>query len=538
MKILSPSSPQSVENESLESIWPASGRGGLADHAQGSHPSQGASGVGNGAALEMLATRGAGESGTSSDMSDLPFQDEMQSWFGASFSDLAVRRGEHPPLNGKCAATDGETIWFESPFPDRETVKHELAHVVQLRLGRGEPPRTPSDRVEAEREAHQVEQGSASQGAVVATLGAAPPGLYGKDQTPESTAEVCSVLPTIEDNPQAFGQATQGQTRTLICDLTSPLVVGSNPHYCLVQTGDEISALGSKTTYRWSVSSFGDGTSQSQIGQAPDLVIPCETPGKYRVAVEVLCDGELTGMVFVLDQEVVAEDSTLTKSLANMDSDAAATYRELVNDFGQYIRSAAEATGPFGVSARFVAAILMIEVSNRPKDGRDSELKSVKENLYEEEDGGITWPWEKINRSLGVGQIRMSTAAMLVGATPWVDQDRDSRSDGVEKTDAAFDSLPPGVKENILTLLQYPKSNITLVATLLAHLKNRTNRYPTLGREAFSKDKQAVGVVATEYNAGPTNSPASEAGYDTQGYGEWAWDFMADPILSTFFEAT
>ena len=65
--------------------------------------------------------------------------------------------------------------------------------------------------------------------------------------------------------------------------------------------------------------------------------------------------------------------------------------------------------------------------------------------------------------------------------------------------------------------LAWSKSAVDSVAKILAHLKNRANRYPGLSRTAFGANARAMQIVATEYNMGATNSPEPTA--RPTGYG-------------------
>ncbi len=67
----------------------------------------------------------------------LPFRAEMERAFGEDFSGVRVHVGKRDAMAalGASAAALGDEITFESSNPDRATVAHELAHVVQHRRG-------------------------------------------------------------------------------------------------------------------------------------------------------------------------------------------------------------------------------------------------------------------------------------------------------------------------------------------------------------------------------------------------------------------
>jgi outer membrane protein OmpA-like peptidoglycan-associated protein len=70
---------------------------------------------------------------TSGAASDVPYVDHLQSTFGADFSQVQAYKGQTEAMDSVSARamTDGQKIAFRDPSPDRETVAHELAHVVQ-----------------------------------------------------------------------------------------------------------------------------------------------------------------------------------------------------------------------------------------------------------------------------------------------------------------------------------------------------------------------------------------------------------------------
>ena len=139
-----------------------------------------------------------------------------------------------------------------------------------------------------------------------------------------------------------------------------------------------------------------------------------------------------------------------------------------------------------------------------------------------------------------VRKLRMNRSVwrqnFVLRKTQWVDQDREDRDPGREQTEENFAGLDHQTKRNIFTLLRWPESNINTAAQLLTTLKNRPNRYPTLLRVDFVQNENAVGVVASEYNLGPSDSTAAEA--SPSPYGGWVWDRLnSDRVLSQFFPA-
>jgi hypothetical protein len=65
---------------------------------------------------------------------ELPYRSEMESGFGQDFSGVEVSRTTRDDLGGAGGVAQGESVAFAGS-PSRETVVHELAHVVQHRQG-------------------------------------------------------------------------------------------------------------------------------------------------------------------------------------------------------------------------------------------------------------------------------------------------------------------------------------------------------------------------------------------------------------------
>jgi hypothetical protein len=98
---------------------------------------------------------------TSGAAQKVPFLEDMEASFGQDFSDVEAHVGEKQEMSkmGARAAAMGDHVAFADTKPDRKTVAHELAHVVQQRnvdqnVARLSEVSSPSD--EAEREANAV----------------------------------------------------------------------------------------------------------------------------------------------------------------------------------------------------------------------------------------------------------------------------------------------------------------------------------------------------------------------------------------------
>jgi hypothetical protein len=158
------------------------------------------------------------------------------------------------------------------------------------------------------------------------------------------------------EQAQNFGQATSDVTRTLISDLSSPIVLGSKPRYRVIQHGAEFHSANTTIVFRWVVRDRATNKTVHEISTAtiPEAEIPASVIGQLTVEVQIfeLPPGRLflpavENKSFViatlsLEQDVVAEDPFLTKSLESTPSPEG--MRELVNDFKSYTISSANST--------------------------------------------------------------------------------------------------------------------------------------------------------------------------------------------------
>lgn len=120
-------------------------------------------------ALFRMATRGVGQR--------VPYRREMETAFGEHFGDVQAyfSRAEPLALLGAEAATRGGRVAFRDASPSKETVAHELAHVVQERHGGSASPapaRLSTPEEPAEREATGVALQVAQGGSVRMRSGA------------------------------------------------------------------------------------------------------------------------------------------------------------------------------------------------------------------------------------------------------------------------------------------------------------------------------------------------------------------------------
>lgn len=108
----------------------------------------------------------------------LPYASEMSAAFGIDASAIPAYVGQQGPMAalGAHAATDGSSIAFADTAPDRHTVAHEVAHVVQGERGAGIQAKsvsTPgaSSEVDADRAANAVVAGQSPEVAATPSAG-------------------------------------------------------------------------------------------------------------------------------------------------------------------------------------------------------------------------------------------------------------------------------------------------------------------------------------------------------------------------------
>jgi hypothetical protein len=129
---------------------------------------------------------------------ELPYRDEMQARLGTDFSAVRAFTGRDLTALGAHAATRGDQVVFASSSPDRQTVAHELTHVVQSRQGRvgGAAVSDPGDA--SEHEARGV--AAAVTAGAPATVGAAPRAAIQRQD--DATAVPDATNPALGSNRQ------------------------------------------------------------------------------------------------------------------------------------------------------------------------------------------------------------------------------------------------------------------------------------------------------------------------------------------------
>jgi Domain of unknown function (DUF4157) len=124
----------------------------------------------------------------SGSFAEIPYRAEMEARFAADFSSVQSFAGRGLDDLGALAATRGEQVVFASEAPDRQTVAHELTHVLQSRQGLTSGGKVMSDPGDAsEHEARDVAaalDGPAASGeaAVAVAVAAAPSGAIHRQE--------------------------------------------------------------------------------------------------------------------------------------------------------------------------------------------------------------------------------------------------------------------------------------------------------------------------------------------------------------------
>jgi hypothetical protein len=472
-----------------------------------------------------------------------PLEPGFRLWFerrtGQTLGDVRTHRGPQAEKatrdRGALAATLGSDIALSSAVGGTDTpqgrfvLAHELIHVAQQKDAKY--PMSRGQDSAAEGQAHAL-----------------TPSLFVPGPQP-SIHRVAQ--PSMMFLTDLSGQHADSATGGITADLTSPVVVGRVVHFQVdISPTASYSAplvlrAGPYHYYLWRVF-YRDTNAKVAEDFTPEnkkgIIYP--RAGHFRVECS-LTDPRKGGETpaLTLEQNVVDEDPSLAGSLSS-DSDYSEAERELVDDFRQYVNDAAAGTGAQGITARFLASVLREEIANTNtsplpswarstnKAAREGELADVKTAIQNRASGSNV-PTKEINRSVGVAQTKLSTVAMMQGLIPWIEQDPANKNPARKQIETNFSALSTSTLADLHTLLAWPKSNIKTAATLLAKLKNRPSRYPSMARADFGTNQRACEIIATEYNIGATTSPEPSA--NTSDYGRRIWTYMSLPVMQKFF---
>lgn len=354
---------------------------------------------------------------------------------------------------------------------------------------------------------------------------------------------------------------------SLISYLTQPLLVNSRQDYVVVTSADSVPVPTGQITpdlsYHWTVTNTASKwILDEQTSEEGVFNWTPRGPGAHEVKV-VVSSGDTQVVTLSLTQQVQDSPSQWQQVEAQLESNTAPAsqlfaMREICLELHDYIVSAAGATGANGVPPLLVAAVMFMEAWGRPKDGSPG-ADSIRRRLAG--DWGY-WPrrdaaWEKLQRylgekkyhlhlhdireveldlvreflneinpidrylmgakSIGAGQIAMTTAAMVTGDTTWTELSETNREEKLGQVLQAWRDLGFETKVDIFNLLRFPKQNAQVAAKLLAKLKSRSHRFPSLTAQAMLSNAQAIDIVATEYNRGGYDTPLAQIKGNSNG---------------------
>ena len=368
---------------------------------------------------------------------------------------------------------------------------------------------------------------------------------------------------------QTFGRESGTAGFTLVSALTEPLPIKSRLDYVLLchEDADE---------FIWSFADTGTGmiTKVSRGDTVASFSAP--VPGPLMTEIVVQRGGrKIASLSFV--QECLAPSTKFESLLfdlkaAGQSTDLFFAIREVCEELKPYIDEAAASTGPNGIPARLLAAVIYMEARGRPKD-ESPKARSIRKRLSGEEYNPRQQAIQETlkryagmsvhklhlhdirevevelirsffnefetladldprrvelkyagKKSLGVCQIAQTTAAMTEGLIPWRDLNEGSRSADLEAIEDAYKALTMSDFLSIFNSLRFPKMNIMVAAHLLAKIKNRPNRFPTMSARDVLTSAQAIGIIATEYNRGAYGTPL--ATMKNNGNGDRAVKFV------------
>lgn len=334
---------------------------------------------------------------------------------------------------------------------------------------------------------------------------------------------------------ERYGYVTRAGQDILLCDLTPPVHAGTEIAVELID-GPAFYATGTRREWRMSV---GAVSSDARPNPQPFHGIVADGTS-VQIRGELLAGGRT--VIDISNTLAVTSDPTVMRVWRSGNNLEKAII-EITTDLAAYITAAANATGANGISPRFLAAVLLIEITNRPKSGRAEELREVYEEIAElmiERHGTSIFRSFNFNiflhKSIGVGQTKLSTLAMALGWMPLFEHNRVGESSSANKEiQAAFMRLTSDQMFELWRRLAWTKSAVDSIAKILTHLKNRANRYPSMSRANFAINSRAMQIVATEYNMGATNSPERAAG--PTGYGQIVEAICNGSATGTMYDA-
>lgn len=329
--------------------------------------------------------------------------------------------------------------------------------------------------------------------------------------------------------PHELGQAVSAGPYALVSELASPLRPDWPCLYVVFVTDGH-----APSTYRWRIYR-GDDLVESEETEEGVYSWSPHAPGEYFVQVEI---PDLNGLTLELYQRVrdpgegslagVDQSVPLAETTANVDGHRETTRELFFDHWLDVVDAALDAE----FSSRIVAAVLYGTLLAHPKrnatyvlgpfgsHGRASILERVAAELS---GGGSYWFSDILTSRLGASQMRAPLAAMALGYTTWVElaaAERARRSD--ERAIVQnFENLSPELQVDVFNHLRFPRASIRLMASFLARLHDRPNRWNELNPTELLEEhhETALQVLGTEFWIGPTRSSRDEARPNAAGRG-------------------
>jgi hypothetical protein len=368
----------------------------------------------------------------------------------------------------------------------------------------------------------------------------------------------------------SFGEYTEARTGTtlrhaLVCFLTAPLPTESRIDYVVISPEDA-------DDYAWSFTHGTKGWKLEHTAEGGLAHVTVPSSGQLEAKVVIRKGGSMP-TTLSLTQTVAGPGTGFTplpEGAVVGQRQAVFALREICEELKGYLDDAAAATGANGIPARLLAAVLFLEASYRPKDGspraidlrnqlggpftprldavidnlrgkphtasgRPPQLDDIREEeislirgYINDSDWDPTYAFASA-KTLGVGQIAQTTAAMVLGKTTWREPGVKTKKADLDQIESDFTGLTLVDKVDVFNSLRFPKRNVWVAAQLLEKLKNRANRYSGLTAKDLLTNDRAIEVLATEYNRGA--SSVAEAAFKVSWYGETARKLVRAPSI-------
>jgi peptidoglycan hydrolase-like protein with peptidoglycan-binding domain len=361
-----------------------------------------------------------------------------------------------------------------------------------------------------------------------------------------------------------LGQAVVSGKYALVSYLTSPIALGSTIDYVVFATEGAAA-----DEYRWTFTLPPPADPFSKAKPTGMMEYKPPVLGMLRVTVEVWLGGSKAATL-QLSQDIVPPEAGLERLFS--DPELAANLatnrsvgalggdkrpsRELVNDLRSYVFAAAMPPPPLadvGIPPTLIAAVTYQALSAVPRTSAlpwQADRSAVLRDAADELNGDrLTSIGTQIDNALGACQISPQTLATVLTRpqstttyTPWRERSP-TNGNGTSFDDAVladFEKLPEVDRLDLYNLLRFPKTNVRMCAHLLVHLKNRAHRWPALVWKELLSRPQAMGIIATERDAGPSPAPAPTippvAGQVSPNkYGNKIVEVLSAPFLGIYF---